>query len=378
MNVLLGDRRVRVGASRLIGQGGEAEVYALGADRVIKLFKRPDHADFAGFPEHQQTARDRLAEHQDKLPEFPRDLGGAVVAPEELARDAARRTIVGYAMKRIDDAEPLYSLGDARARRRLGPSHLVRALLSLHDAVGALHRRGVVIGDFNDLNVLVGGARVHLIDADSFQFARYRCRVYSERFVDPLLCAADRPAPELRAPFSIGSDWYAFAVMAMRTLLSVGPYGGVHRPGAACGRVTRGRRPLERITIFDAAVRLPRPALHFRALTEPLLDYFRRTFVGDERAPMPRRLLASLHWRRCSSCNAEHARSRCPHCRSSAPVPAPPPTAALGCRDSNRRSEPARAAAPPRPPHPRERHPSLLARGPPPTPLRRSRRRACR
>lgn len=321
MNVLLDDRRVRLGPSRLVGQGGEAEVYALGAGRVLKLFKQPDHPDFAGFLEQQRAARERLAEHQDKLPEFPGDLGSAVIGPEDLARASDGGAIVGYAMKRIDDAQPLYALGDARARRRLGPTHLMRALLSLHDAVGALHRRGVVIGDFNDLDVLVRGARAYLIDADSFQFGRYRCQVYSERFVDPLLCAPDRPAPELRAAFSISSDWYAFAVMAMRTLLSVGPYGGVYRPGARGARVARGRRPLERITIFDGDVRLPRPALHFRALTEPLLDYFRRTFVGDERAPMPRRLLESMRWRRCPSCGAEHARTRCPHCRSSAQIP---------------------------------------------------------
>ena len=36
--------------------------------------------------------------------------------------------------------------------------------------------------------------------------------------------------PVLGRPYAAGSDWYAFAVMVMQSLVCVGPYGGVYRP----------------------------------------------------------------------------------------------------------------------------------------------------
>ena len=67
-------------------------------------------------------------------------------------------------------------------------------LLALHDALAGLHRAGVVMGDCNDLNILVetAPARVHLIDVDSYQLPGFPCAMFSERFVDPRLCDAPR------------------------------------------------------------------------------------------------------------------------------------------------------------------------------------------
>ena len=98
-------------------------------------------------------------------------------------------------------------------------------LLALHDAIAGLHAAGVVIGDCNDLNVLVDGRRVHLIDVDSYQFGGFACPMFSERFVDPRLCDAQQLVPV--RPHDADSDWFAFAVMVFRSLLGVGPWGGV-------------------------------------------------------------------------------------------------------------------------------------------------------
>src|SRR5690606_22249431 len=134
---------------------------------------------------------------------------------------------------------PLHSYGEPRWRREhpVDPGELVAALLALHDAIAGLHRAGVVIGDCNDLNVLVDGRRVHLIDVDSYQFGGFACPMFSERFVDPRLCDTQQGTLAPVKPHDRDSDWFAFAVMVFRTLLGVSPWGGVLAGVTAQARV---------------------------------------------------------------------------------------------------------------------------------------------
>ncbi len=187
-------------------------------------------------------------------------------------------------------------------------------LADLHRTVEALQRARVVIGDFNDLNVLVRGAEAYLIDADSFQFGGFPCGVYTERFVDPLLCDPKGGRAVPARPFEVASDWYAFAVIAMQTLLCVGPYGGIFKPKAASDRVPHDARPIHRISVFHPEVVYPKPAIPWSALPDDLLHAFSRIFQEDDRRPLPRGLLESLSWSRCGACGLEHARAACPRC----------------------------------------------------------------
>ena len=311
--------RIRLDPSMVIGSGGEADVYDLGDSRALKLFKTENHPDLDGMPDEQAAARMRLAVHQKKLPDFPDDLPERVVVPRELATSRRRGgAIVGYTMAMIPGAELLYRYSEPRVRRTsVSGNQVVGVLGDLRDTVEALHRQNVVIGDFNDRNVLVLGqaGQAHLIDSDSFQFGSYLCPVYSERFVDPLLCDPGASSLVLARHHQPSSDWYAFTVMAMRSLLCVGPYGGVYRPKDRSKRISHGARPLHRITVFDPEVVYPRPALHYGLLPDELAEHFRATFVDDRRVPFPVALLDDLRWTRCRQCHGEHARVSCPACR---------------------------------------------------------------
>ncbi|MEM9491356.1 MAG: hypothetical protein AAGC55_19575, partial [Myxococcota bacterium] len=262
------------------------------------------------------AAERRLDEHQSKLRALPGGLPEQVVVPRQLVTVRKRGgRIVGYAMDRVPRAELLYRYSEPRLRKgTLSGDRVVAVLRDLHQTVVDVHRAGVVIGDFNDLNVLISGGRAYLIDSDSFQFGPYLCRVFSPRFVDPLLCDPGASALLLREHHRASSDWYAFAVMVMRSLLCVGPYGGVYRPADRTRRVAHDVRPLRRITVFDPEVIYPRPALHYGVLADDLLDYFRRTFIDDQRGPFPDRLLDDMRWTRCRACGAQHARTACPAC----------------------------------------------------------------
>ena len=313
-------KTVRVSPARSIGKGGEADVYDLGGGRALKVFKDGTHPDYAGRPYEQQAARDRITEHQIKLPAFPLSLPSRVVAPDDLATGPDGR-IIGYAMRLLRGVDPLLRYADRAFRRgRFADPTVVTIFRDLHRTMEHTHRAGVVIGDFNDLNVLVAGADAHLIDADSFQFDRFPCRVFTARFVDPLLCDPAAVPLILNRPHREDSDWYAFTVMLMQCLLFVGPYGGIYHPKASAQRITHDARPLRRVTVFHPEVRYPKPAVPYAVLPDDLLHHFHLVFEKDHRGPFPLRLLETLRWTRCATCGTEHARMLCPTCAPTAPA----------------------------------------------------------
>ncbi|MDJ0533730.1 MAG: hypothetical protein QNJ70_14785 [Xenococcaceae cyanobacterium MO_207.B15] len=315
MNVYVKGKRIHLKPSQAIGKGGEAEVFNLGGDKALKLFKSPNHPDYQKFPQQQQAAKVRLAQHQHKLRQFPAHLPSRVNGPQDLVTDRSGQTILGYTMQLLTGTEVLnkYSQGSFR---RVGISNqtVVQIFQDLHNTVAQLHLTQVVIGDFNDLNVLVKGTKAYLIDADSFQYGSFPCPVFTARFVDPLLCDPQGSQLSLQKPHSIDSDWYAYSVMLMQCLLLVSPYGGVYRPQDPSRRIPQDARPLKRITVFHPEVKYPKPAIPYQVLPDDLLHYFTQVFEQDLRQEFPRHLLDNLHWQTCSNCGREYARSSCPDC----------------------------------------------------------------
>ncbi len=327
MDVYVQKKKIRLLPAMAVGKGGEADVYDIGQEKVLKLFKGPEHPDLDGMPEEQVLARERLAERAHKLPAFPRLSSPAVVTPEELAYDK-HGSLVGYTMRLVPDAEPLYAYADPKVRRTMSGSAVARTLVKLHDVMSAVHGDGIVIGDFNDLNVLVKDGDPWLIDADSFQFGPYLCRVFTERFLDPLTSAPD--AMMLAKPCSVASDRYAFAALAFQSLLCVAPYGGIHRPKDASRRLNDAGRRRRRVTVLHPEVVYPKPAIPVSVLPDDLLQGFHEVFEEDNRGALLRPLLDGLTFSRCPACGAEHARSICPSCAPSAPAAVTSVTVARG------------------------------------------------
>ncbi|WP_017297534.1 hypothetical protein [Nodosilinea nodulosa] len=330
MDIYINGKKVRADPSRAIGKGGEADVFQLDSTTALKLFKPPNHADYQGLRHEQQAARDRIQIHQQKLAHFPQNLPARVISPKALATDKAGKTI-GYTMPLLQHTDALLRYGERSFRQRgISAQTVVQVFQDLHDTVAKLHFHQVVIGDFNDLNVLVRGTEAHLIDADSFQFGAFPCRVFTARFVDPLLCDPTAPLPMLQGVPSADSDWYAFAVMLMQCLLFVDPYGGVYKPKDLTQKVVQGARSLHRITVFHPEVRYPKPAIPYTVLPDDLLHYFHQVFERDLRGEMPRSLLDNLRWTQCLTCGRDHARSVCPHCHQHSASPAAVATTVRG------------------------------------------------
>lgn len=317
-DVLIDGALHRLNPGKLLGQGGEAEIWPFGPDHVVKIFKRPDHPDFDGQPDAQAAAKIRIEEHQTKLPAFPKGMPSGVVVPESLAVDRKGR-IAGYTMRMLKGAEVLLRYTQRSFRQGVKTDDMVSVLKGMRKTVDDVHKAGVVIGDFNDLNVMVSGTDASLIDADSMQFGSFRCPVFTQRFADPLLCDPDAHSPSLVKPHNEASDWYAFFVMTFQCLLFVDPFGGTYKPRDPTKAVVHSARPLKRITVFHPDVKYPKPAIPYGMLPDDLLHRFHLVFEKDERGPFPIGLLERLRWTTCSGCGSEHARQSCPNCSTAAP-----------------------------------------------------------
>jgi hypothetical protein len=324
MEVYLGNTKIKLNPADSIAKGGEADIFKhpLDPTKVVKLYKQPNHPDLAGMPSEQEAAKFRLQEHQTKLLAFPKGLPANVIAPGEIAytMKSKARSVAGYSMPFIDGANTLLAYSDMNFKKAIPFTVQMAVLRNLREAVAGTHRGAVTLGDFNDLNVLVVGDKVYLIDLDSAQFGQFLCYVFTQRFLDPLLASFDDEGLSLSKPYVSNADWYAFTVMVMQTLLSAGPYSGITDQKNQKGRRLKyHERVAARLTVFDSAVRYPRNAVPFSSLPDELNDHLYKVFVKDQRGEFPSNLL-QIVWQKCSTCGMWHARPTCPGCAQPAPA----------------------------------------------------------
>ncbi|NIM59412.1 MAG: hypothetical protein GTO16_10785, partial [Candidatus Aminicenantes bacterium] len=314
-------KRIRLDPQKAM-EGGEAQVFNIGGGKALKLYKPPNHPSYAGSGEEHQRNREgarlRLIEYQHKLREFPKNLPPKVIAPEELVFDKNGK-IIGYVMRYLSGELLSRYAEKGFSSQGITNDQKVTILRDLYETISRTHAARVVAGDINYFGVIVIGHEAYLIDADGFQFGRFLCRAFTERFVDPLLCDPKKTKPILFRPYSSDSDWYAFAVMLMECLLFTNPYGGVYRPKDPKRRITQEERPLRRISIFHPEVGYPKPAIHYRVLPDDLLQHLHLVFEKDKRGEFPKTLL-SLRWTKCLKCGTEHTRDVCPNCAHVAPA----------------------------------------------------------
>lgn len=321
-------------------RGGEANVYRFQPRAsftarfgpgpfVVKIYK-------VGNTSAHQRAE---VERQAKLRNFPRGLSGNVASPVALAYDRSSK-VIGYVMVLIPDASPLIKFKRKEFREQHGVSifRILEIFAKLRSLVQDLHARGIVIGDFNDKNVLVGkNDEVYLIDADSFQFGPWKCMALVPGFADSRIVRLRPNDPkntlQLIADFDELSDWLAFDVMFFQILIGTNPQtGGICAATDMGGKLLQGnRRIVENVSVFHPDVRLSDVAAPLSILPEALRSRWERVFSSQiERGVFPEELFEPTLWIVCTGCQAEHGCHRCPFCNSpgvaprAASRPAPP------------------------------------------------------
>ncbi|MCP4417345.1 MAG: hypothetical protein GY805_12040, partial [Chloroflexi bacterium] len=225
-------------------------------------------------------------------------------------------------------SQPLKRLGMLNYWQKyaLTAAAVVQLLQKLQQTLNRLHQINLVVGDLNDNNIHFTHspqAPLHSfwIDADSYQFAQFPCPVAMPAFLDPSLFQVTDFSQ--RPYFTPLTDWYAFTVLLLKSLLQVHPYGGVHRQHKSLqARAAAG------ISIMHDSVTYPLRARPLASLSDDLLQHLHLTFDKGERRPFPSNLLQQYaqSLQTCPHCQLSYPSNRrgCPACNHPTPMPIQP------------------------------------------------------
>lgn len=210
---------------RLLGSGGEADVFALPNDpsRVAKVYHP-----------HRQPDAEKTEKLTAMIPMANPQLLTVATWPTSLLFHANTRKVAGFVMARLVDYQEIWHLYHPIERPRFFPragwTFQVRAAANLAAAFDEVHRAGLVVGDVQLKNAVVSPqALVKLVDCDSFQVRangeQYLCEVGLAHYIPPEL----QGKPFRGLVRTVNHDRFGLAVLIFQ-LLFVGrhPYMGLY------------------------------------------------------------------------------------------------------------------------------------------------------
>jgi hypothetical protein len=313
--IVLHGRPITLDPAQLLQSGGEGMVFGLG-DTAVKLYHQPTPDRAARL---QFWQKERLT---DRLP-------ANVVGPRALVYDQ-QQAIVGYQMERLPaNSRPSKQFANLTAAANLPATAIVAYFLNAAATLTLLHQRGLAVGDLSDRNLFYeqrtdGRLQDYWLDVDSYQVGPFPCPAATEPFLDPQLY---RVADFSQRPvFSPATDWYAYLVILVKSLLLAHPYGGVHHAYPALRS-----RAAAQVSLWQPEVVYPRRARPLECLSDELLHHLSRVFDKGERPVFPVELLRDYQQalRDCPACGLAYPveRGQCPGCRRQTAVPVMPPQA---------------------------------------------------
>lgn len=315
--------KIEIRDANRLGEGGEAWVFRCqiaNSEFAAKIYKGPDAPDYEGDSEQDRANREgakrRLETFANKIVSFPANVPDNVMRPLGLLYHRSKP--VGFYTRLVPEPrETLRRYCDIDFRLAgIDADGVVAMLINLHQTVARCHAAGLVLGDFNDLNVL--GLTPYIIDAESGSYGGHQCTTFTQRFVDPLLCDPQAKTLRLIRPHTPESDHYAFTIMVFQSLLFISPYDGKYKPKDKSAACPHDARPLFRKTVFNDDTIYPKWAVKAGytpdILPDDLVHYFQEVLHDDRRGEFPIHHLQSMRWTSCTKCGAIHARHTCPRC----------------------------------------------------------------
>lgn len=315
--VFVAKRKLVLRPAQLIQSGGEGMVFGV-EQTAVKLYHHPQPHHAAKLTHLCQSG-------------LAAQLPPGVLAPQALAYDAQQQ-IVGFQMARLPaGAYPLKKLASPLFWQKNGLTlpTILALFCQMHATLCRLHQLGVVVGDLNDQNVhfVPGDGRLaYWLDVDSYQVGTFPCPVAALPFLDPALYGVQDFGQ--RPYFTPETDWYAYFVLLLKSLLHAHPYGGAHKQHKSLqARAQAG------VTLADSAVTYPPGARPLETLSDELLHHMHKVFALGQRDVFPLQLLVQLaaDLTTCAQCGLAYPRRRagCPACCRPTPVPQPMPGAGL-------------------------------------------------
>ena len=320
---------VEIADRNSIGEGGEAWAYWFELESTkyaAKIYKGPDCADYHGDSPQDKLNREgaarRLEEFPDYLAMFPKGLPKNVGQPLGLLRESKKNGKPrGFYMNLVPEPrETVRMLCDVNFRQGGYDTNTgIDMLVNLYKLMQACHtnpRGKLILGDFNDLNIL--GSVPWIIDAESGSYGSKQCTTFTQRFVDPLKCDPKQTSMMLCKPHDENSDIYAWVCMVFQTLFYISPYEGIYKPKDKSKKCSQDARPLQRATVMVEGAKWPKWVINLGltpdVMPDDLMEQFDRYFHKDYRGDFPVEMLQRMRWTICTNCGSGHGRTACPKC----------------------------------------------------------------
>lgn len=310
-SVFINNQTFTLAPDQLIQAGGEGMVFRAGNNTAVKLYHQPTRAQIAKL---DYLLKSGLA---GRLPT-------AVYAPIALVHNN-QRDVVGFQMRLLPSGtRPLKKLGSLQFWKKEGVEIMavIALLQTIQQQLSQLHQQQIIVGDLNDQNLLFTPVSITpaWVDVDSYQLGGHACPVAMIPFLDPNLYHVTDFSSQ--SWFSEATDWYAYTVLLLKTLLHVHPYGGAHPQ-----LKTMRARAEARVSVLETAVTYPQNARPRESLSDDLLEHLHKVFDKGERGPFPAELLQKQadNLVQCPQCGLHYPKMRrhCPACRVAVPTTAP-------------------------------------------------------
>ena len=275
--------------SKVLGKGGEAEVWAVSTHTasVAKIYHVPS-------ANHEAKLRAMVAQ-----PPIDPTRGRGHVSicwPQALLFDPATRMNLGFLMPRIDLSRhrELFKIYNAKTRQSEAPdftwAYLVTAAENIASVLDSIHAKGYIVGDVNESNFFISSqALATIVDCDSMQVrtasGTFHCTVAKPEYMAPELQGANLSKVIRTQP----QDDFALAVLIFHLLMEgFHPYSGRwNKAGEAPSieeRISRGDSP------YGSSSRIsPSPgAPPIEILPAAIRELFVRAFYQGNRDPSRR------------------------------------------------------------------------------------------
>ena len=241
-------------------QGGEGVIYVKD-NAVFKIYHDPAKA----IPLQKINELQVLSELKN------------VVIPSSPIYDTTGKHI-GHVMRYIDQTEYLCKLfvSTFKINNSIFQSDIVDIINNMQRTLVEIHKRGIIVGDYNEMNFLIDKTFKipYHIDVDSYQTPSFKCNVIMQS-------VRDRSLP--MGVFNELTDWFSWGIVVHQLYTGIHPYKGSHpdyKMNDFDGRMGNN------ISVYNKDVKVPR-FVDLDNIPTPHKDWFIKVFERGERCIPP-------------------------------------------------------------------------------------------
>lgn len=257
----IGEKTIR--KNMFVAEGGEARVF-VSSGVAYKVYKEPGKC----IPEA-------------KIREFSAISDPRIVKPERLIRDAKQQPI-GHTMASVPYSLTLCHLFPRSflTENSVTMDKIHGLVTQLYEVTQHAHDSDCLIVDHNELNTLVSDdvSRIAAIDVSAWQTKSFPATAIMDSIRDRHVDNHD---------WSVGSDWFSWAILTFQLWTGQHPYKGRHPnyKGKVADRMNERMR--DNVSVNDPLATVPPVCGSFDVIPKALKDYYWSTFDNGTREVPP-------------------------------------------------------------------------------------------